>query len=239
MVSAPRGVRPIRWGMGDAVAGWLLSQVGGAVTFSLAMALSGTGSRDPDELSLGWVAAGQLGLWLGFLGVPWLASRTKGNGIVRDFGLRGERRDVVVGSVVGVLSQLVLLPLLYLPLLQLLDRDAGDVEQVARNLTDRATDPIGVVLLVLIVGLGAPVAEEVFYRGLVFRSLEKRFGTWPGIVVSGVVFGASHLEWLTLPGLALFGGILAYLTHRTQRLAPAVAAHVAFNMVTVVVLVTS
>lgn len=237
IVTAPEDVRPVRWGMGDAALGWLVAQMGGAITFSLVLLLSGVDGSDSDDLSLGWVAAGQLGLWLGFLGVPWFAARAKGNGLVRDFGVRGRPWDSVLGLLVGVGSQLIVLPLIYAPILVLFDKDSGDVEEVARNLTDRATDPLGVALLVLIVGIGAPIAEEIFYRGLVFRSIENRFGTWPGIVGSGVVFGASHFQLLQLPGLAVFGVILAYLTSRTGRLMPAIFAHVAFNMVTVIYLV--
>ena len=235
IVSAPPGARPVRWGMGDAAGGWFLAQVCGVITGSLALALSGV--DDSDRLSLGWLAVGQLGLWLGFVVAAWSAARFKGNGVVQDFGVRGRPWDAGVGLAVGVATQLVVLPLVYLPIFILFDKDSGDVEEVARNLTDRATDPLGVLLLVLIVGIGAPIAEELFYRGLVFRSIENRYGTWPGVVVSGLVFGASHFQLLTLPGLALFGGILAYLTHRTGRLAPAIFAHMAFNMLTVIFLV--
>lgn len=236
IVRAPRDARPVGWGLGDAAAGWFLAQVGGAITFSVVLAA--TGATETSELSLGWVAIGQLGLWLGFLGMPWFASRFKGNGVVRDFRVRGERWDPLLGAAVGLGSQLLLLPLLYIPILLLFDKDQDDVSEVARDLTDRATDSVGVLLLVVIVGIGAPIAEEIFYRGLVFRAIENRFGTWPGIVGSGVVFGASHLNALTFVGLAAFGVVLAYLTHRTGRLAPAVFAHMAFNLVTVIVMVS-
>ena len=235
IVTAPEDVRPVRWGMGDAALGWLAAQTCGAITLGLVAVLSGV--DEADDLSLGWLALGQLGLWLGFIGATWAAAQFKGNGLVRDFGVRGRPWDSIVGLGVGVATQLLVLPLLYLPIYVLFDKNSEDVEQVARDLTDRATDPVGVVLLVLIVGICAPIAEELFYRGLVFRSIENRYGTWPGIVGSGLVFGASHFQLLQLPGLAVFGMILAYLTSRTGRLVPAIFAHVAFNMVTVIYLV--
>ena len=230
------GSRRVGWGLGDAAFGWLLGLVGGFLTGTMALVLSGV--EDGDDLPFGWFAFAQIGLWLGYIGVPWFAARIKGNGLVRDFGLRFRRWDSVLGLGVGLGSQLVVLPLIYLPILLLFDKDTSDVEQVARELTDRATDPLGVALLVLIVGIGAPIAEEIFYRGLVFRSMENRYGTWPGIIGSGVWFGAAHFQLLQFPGLAAFGIILAYLTHRTGRLAPAIFAHMAFNLVTVVVLVS-
>jgi membrane protease YdiL (CAAX protease family) len=237
MVTAPERARPVTWGMPDAAAGWLLGQLGGVITVSLVVALSSVDIGDTDELSLGWTALAQVGLWFGFVGVPWFVARVKGNGLRRDFGIYRERWDRLRGLAVGIGTQLAVLPLLYLPILWLTHTDDSELERAARELTDRATDPLGILVLVAIVGIGAPIAEEILYRGLVFRSIERRFGTCPGIVGSGVLFGVSHFQLLQLPGLTVFGCILAYLTHRTGRLVPAIYAHVAFNMVTVIYLV--
>jgi membrane protease YdiL (CAAX protease family) len=239
VAEAPPGGRPVRWGFGDAAIGWLLAQVGGLVAFSLVVAVSGVDADSTEDLSLGWIAVAQVGLWAGLLGVPWFAARVKGNGLVRDFGLRFEARDSWVGTLVGLGTQFLLIPLIYLPIFTLFDVTSEELEEPARGLTDRATDPVGVILLVLIVGLAAPVIEEIFYRGLVFRSLENRFGVWPAIVGSAVMFGVSHFQGLQLPALTALGIVLAYLTHRTGRLGPAIVAHMAFNLVTVVFLVTS
>jgi CAAX protease family protein len=238
-VDAPAGGRPVRWGFGDVIIGWVVAQVGGLLAFGIVVAVTGVDADSTDDLSLGWIAVAQVGLWVGLLGVPWFAARVKGNGLVRDFGLRFRRLDPAVGTVVGLGTQFILIPLLYLPIFTLFDVTSEELEEPARGLTDRATDPLGVILLVLIVGLAAPVIEEIFYRGLVFRSLENRFGVWPAIVGSAVIFGASHFQGLQLPALTALGIVLAYVTHRTGRLGPAIVAHMAFNLVTVVFLVTS
>lgn len=237
LVSEPRDQVPVRWGLGDAAVGWFVAQVGGLIAFYLVVALSGVDPDNTDDLSLGWVALGQVGLWAGLLGVPLLAARAKGNGVVRDFGLRAEGRDWLSGSLAGLVTQLVLVPLLYLPIFSLFDVSSEELEEPARGLTDRATDPVGVLLLVLIVGLGAPIIEEIFYRGLLQRAIAKRWGVWPGIAGSAVLFAASHFQGLQFPALALLGLILGYMTARTGRLGPAIFTHIAFNMVTVVFLV--
>lgn len=238
-VDARDGERPVRWGFGDALLGWVIAQVGGLFAVIIVVAATGVDAENTDDLSLGWIAAAQVGLWAGLLGVPWLAARLKGNGLVHDFGLRFERWDAGLGTGVGLATQFVLVPLLYLPIFTLFDVTSEELEAPARGLTDRATDPVGVILLVLIVGLAAPVIEEIFYRGLVFRSLDNRFGLWPGIVGSAVIFGASHFQGLQFPALTALGIVLAYLTHRTGRLGPAIVAHMVFNLVTVAFLVTS
>jgi hypothetical protein len=238
-VDAPAGERPVRWGLGDVLLGWVIAQVGGIFAFGIVVALTGVDADSTDDLSLGWIAVAQVGLWAGLLGVPWFAARVKGNGLVRDFGLRIQGRDTLVGTGVGLATQFVLIPLLYLPIFTLFDVTSEELEEPARGLTDRATDPVGIILLVLIVGLAAPVIEEIFYRGLVLRSLENRFGVWPAIIGSAVIFGASHFQGLQFPALTALGIVLAYVTHRTGRLGPAIVAHMAFNLVTVAFLVTS
>lgn len=239
IVSAPTDRAPVRWGIGDAAIGWIVAQGGGFLAFGLVIVLSGSTEADVDDLSLGWLAVAQLGLWAGLLGVPFAATTLKGNGVVRDLGLWLKRRDPGVGILVGLGTQLILIPLVYWPLFSIFDISADRLEQPARDLTDRATDPVGIALLVVIVGIGAPIVEEVFYRGLLQRALANRFGVWPGIVGSAVIFGASHFQLLQLPALVVLGVVLGYVTHRTGRLGPAIFAHVVFNMITVVVLVSA
>jgi uncharacterized protein len=235
---APSG-GSVRWGLGDAVVGWLVAVTSGQVAAAIVLTLSGHQPDEYDELPLGWLALAQTGLWFGFLGVPWVAARLKGRGLVADFGLRIRAVDVPVGAVCGWLTQTVLIPLVYAPLFWLTDVSVDDMEGPARDLTDRAEDPFGVVMLVLIVGIGAPIFEEIFYRGLLLRSLERRFGSAWAVAGSAAVFGLAHFQLLQAPALALFGVVVGVLTVRHGRLGPAIAAHVVFNMVTVVDLLLS
>lgn len=185
------------------------------------------------------IAVLQIPLWVGLLGAPLVVARREGATLRELFGLRFERRDVGVGLVAGALTQVVVVPLIYIPLFWLFgDRD---LSQEARALTDKAGSPVGVTLLVLVVLLGAPVVEELFFRGLLFRSLEAhtRFGPTAVVAVSAVVFGLAHLQTLQFPALVAFGVVAAVLVHRSRRLGPAIWAHVGFNLVTVVVLLTA
>ena len=183
------------------------------------------------------VAILQAFLWLGLLGAPVLAARTKGNGVVEDFGLRFRLIDVPVGLVIGVVSQLVLVPIVSLPWIALLGKDLDDLDDSARELADKATDPLGVALLFVIVVLGAPVVEELFFRGLLQRSLLRRMGPVLAVAISAFVFGITHFQLLQFPALVAFGAILGFLALRTGRLGPSIVAHMAFNAVTVIALV--
>jgi uncharacterized protein len=229
--------RSPRWGLGDAALGWLLGQVGGLITVTLVIALSGHSIDEFDDLSMGLIVVAQIGLWVGLLGVPLVVARTKGNGVVADFGLWITRRDPLVGGAWGFVTQLLLIPLLYWPIIELADIDLDDLSAPARELTERAVDPFGVVMLVLFVGVAAPIVEEIFYRGLLQRSLARRFGPSVAVVGTAVVFAASHLQPLQFPALLLAGLVFGILAQRSGRLGSAIAAHMVFNMVTVVSLV--
>jgi membrane protease YdiL (CAAX protease family) len=48
--------------------------------------------------------------------------------------------------------------------------------------------------------LGAPIAEELLFRGLVFQRLEKAIGTVGGVLVSAVLFALIHFPYWFLSG---------------------------------------
>lgn len=232
---APSGasVPPARpWGLGDAAAGFFA-----ALFLSTLLATVYVGVTGEDDLTLGRTIVGLAGYWTALVGCVVLASRRKGSGrLAADFGLRVERRDVWPGVLAGVLSQLVLLPLLYLPL-DLLGFDL-DVSEEARSILDRATGP-GLVVLSFCVVIGAPLAEELFFRGLLQRAAQRRFGPQGAVAFSAVVFGVTHFQPVQLLGLIAFGVVLGVLAQRAGRLGPALVAHIAFNATTVVWLVAT
>jgi membrane protease YdiL (CAAX protease family) len=173
-------------------------------------------------------------LWLGFVGVPVWAAATKGGGWVRDFRVRVKLLDVPLGLVSGVVAQLVLVPLVSWPVLQLTGTDSDDLGQLARDLGEKADSTVGIVLLFVVVAIGAPIAEELFFRGLVLGSLQKRFGAVWAVIGSSVFFGATHFQALQFAALTAAGAVFALLVVRTGRLGPAIIAHMAFNAVTVI-----
>jgi membrane protease YdiL (CAAX protease family) len=168
------------------------------------------------------------------LGAVLYASYVKGRRSLRDdFALAMRPVDVAVGLGAGLLGQ-VAISLVTIPIYDLLGIDADKVGETAERMSDRADDPVAVVFLVLIVVVGAPIVEELFYRGLWYRSVERRFDTTVAIIGTSVLFGAIHLQPYDLFPLALFGLLAALLVARTGRLGPAIWAHVAFNLTAVI-----
>lgn len=224
----------MRWGMGDALLGTLLVLLVPSIVVVIALGIAGV--EEADDVALWASALLQIPLWVGLLGVPVWATMRKGRQSLRlDFGLEWRRSDLVLGVVVGFAAQFAL-GILLLPLYRLLGIDEDKVGEAARQLADRAEDPIGVIALLLVAVVGAPIFEELFYRGLWLRAIERRAGTAAAVVGSSLVFGLMHFQWVDTIALAGFGAVAAVLTVRTGRLGAAIAAHFVFNLTAVVTL---
>lgn len=220
---------PRRWGLGDVVVGFAVALVASTVLASVWLALAGA-----TELGLAGLAVAQVGLWGGFLGAPWYASRRKGSrSFGRDFGFAFRPRDALVGIPIGLACQFGLVPLIYVPLARFIDTD--ELDRPVRELVDRAPGWTFFLLAAAVV-IGAPVIEELFYRGLMLRAFQYRIGRAPAVAASSVWFGATHFQPLQFPALAAFGAVLALVTLRANRLGPAIWAHVSFNGATMIVL---
>jgi membrane protease YdiL (CAAX protease family) len=79
------------------------------------------------------------------------------------------------------------------------------------------------------IGLVPSICEEIMYRGYVQRSLEKSWGIWTAIIVSGLIFGAYHLQITRILPLAALGMLFAYITYVSNSLIPAMVAHLVNN----------
>lgn len=84
----------------------------------------------------------------------------------------------------------------------------------------------GIVIFALFnIALVPAVCEEVLFRGYVLRSFEKSWGIVLAIIISGIIFGAYHLQLASILPLASIGVLLAYLTWASKSIYPAMLAH--------------
>ncbi len=78
----------------------------------------------------------------------------------------------------------------------------------------------------IVVGLLAPLAEEVVFRGAVLRTLLRwNRGPWVAIVISALLFSAAHLNPAQLPHTFLVGLLLGWLYYRTDSIIPGMVYH--------------
>lgn len=229
----PRPGDGVNWGAGAAIACFLGAQLLAGLWASLVIAsrYGAEGLPAVEARPLWLLPVLAVGLWIGYLGGPVLINRLTASGPLVDFDLRVSPRQAVGAVLAGVGAQLVALPALYWVILRVVDGDPG---ASAEALVDRVDGGLDVVLLVVAVVVMAPLAEEWFYRGMLFAALSRRFGVVSGAVASSAVFAVVHQEPILLPGLFLFALLLAAVTASTGRIGVSIVAHMAFNATTVV-----
>lgn len=83
--------------------------------------------------------------------------------------------------------------------------------------------------------LGAPLVEELLFRGWAQGLLTRRFGVRSGILLQAVAFGLLHLDQLwAIPPIILIGLGCGWLRHRSGSLWPGVLLHVLNNSLALV-----
>jgi len=158
-----------------------------------------------------------------------LITTLRGNGPRIDLRLQWSWRSAGVGALFGVGGLLLTLPAAAVWIV-IVGEDAnsavGNAFGDVRGMWGWAVIVFAVVVIV------APVCEEIVYRGLLWGAVDRRWGRWPALLVTTVVFAVAHLEWTRAPlllvvalpiGLArLYGGNLAasIVAHQVTNLLP-------------------
>ena len=247
-----------RWGVGESVLAWTASVFLGTMIFVAVLSAGDYQAFGPERpggylgRTLGQLAngdtpsndalplIGQMLLlipgWLILLGVSWVAAGALGHGRP-GWSLKGKTSDVPIGIVAGLLLQVPVMVVVARIMFQIL----GDFSPSGRALAliDSITSPVALILLVLAVGVGAPVVEELFYRGVLQGALVEKFGPVVGITLASIVFGAVHMSLIEFAPLAIAGAGFGFLAWKFDRLLPAIVAHMSFNMFTLTILLAS
>lgn len=213
--------------LGAAIGTWALGWV---VGLFLSVGLIEALTEPADDLTITQLTISAVAGWVVLLAALMVAGARFGTrDPVADFALRFRPIDLV-GVPIGVFLQLVAVPLLYLPLQQwwpdTFDDDA--LEQRAQDLADSAGG-WSTVVLTLIVVVGAPLVEELVYRGMLQRSAMKSVGVAAGFVATSLWFALIHFSPIEIPGLFLAGLAFGACVVVTKRIGPAVVTHMAFN----------
>ncbi|HEY8179345.1 MAG TPA: type II CAAX endopeptidase family protein [Candidatus Limnocylindria bacterium] len=104
-------------------------------------------------------------------------------------------------------------------------RPAQGVAEAAIGLVD----PIVLAIALVVV---APVAEEIFFRGIVFNAWLREFGVRRAIIGSAALFALIHGSIFVMPAIFALGIALALLYQRTGSLPASMAMHATFNGIT-------
>jgi membrane protease YdiL (CAAX protease family) len=228
----PRSTVP--WTPWVALGIWVLAFFGSALWVTVLAEVRGealTSSAPPI-----WLFVGQFALWAAYGLGPLFVATQAGGALGETFRISFDARQLTLWGSAGIVLQLVVIPLIYIPLRSLIDTES--VGDVAEGLIDTAGTTVDLLLLFIMIVVMAPLVEELFFRGFLLPSLLDRMGPLAAIALSSVWFAVSHLQPIQFPGLLAVGLALGYVRLRTGQLFPAIVMHMTFNAVTYGVLVS-
>ena len=203
-----------------------------AVALSIVVTSSSVGGSDgaaTDNPTTLVLALSALGLWLPFVFMLRWVARSAGSDLRTYFELRFAKIDLL-GLPLGVFCQVVLMNVINWPLNKWWPDTFNPerVENRARDMVDAAHGAWFIVLFLIVV-IGAPLVEELVYRGFIQGGLQARLGSTWALLITAAWFTVVHLEPIEFPGLFAFAIVLGLCYRRTQRVGLPIVTHLAFN----------
>lgn len=207
----------------------IVAALGGAIGAGLVIGIVGVifgaDLQDPPpSIAIGSTVAQDLC----FVGAVVLFASRKARVGPWQLGLRGTRFWPAVGWMALVFAFLIAFSYAWSALLGI-----NESENLPKELgVDKSTGALAATAL--LVTVFAPIAEELLFRAYIFPALRNWKGTWPAVLITGLLFGLLHVlsspAYAIVP-LALFGGLLCLLYLRTRSLYPCIALHSLNNAV--------
>lgn len=208
---------------------WFLALIIGTAASAIVLVVTGNASQESRDIPVWVTGLSVLFMWTASLAVL-IRTRPESPRINRQSISWFQAKDVVVGVPLGIFCQYILVTAVTWPLSKIWP-DTFSSDEVSKRATDLTNTAPGawMLLLILIVVVGAPLVEEIIYRGTVQPDLVNRWGQKAGIVVTAFVFAAIHQSPVEFAGLFAFALVLGVARHRTGRLGTSIITHMAFN----------
>lgn len=86
-------------------------------------------------------------------------------------------------------------------------------------------------ILILTVGIIAPFTEEFIFRGVIYKTLNKRISVKWSIILQGILFGVFHMNFIQGAYATVLGILFGYLTYKSKSIWPAIIMHITNNLI--------
>lgn len=169
------------------------------------------------------LVAGLMAVVLPCVGAAWW----HGESLARTFDLHPRGTALLLGAAAGLLGWLPASALAGLSS-QLRPPGPEYLEFMQQHLPSTLG---GALVAFLAAGVVAPVAEELVFRGLLYRTARGRWGAVGAAVLTSLFFGIAHWEPWSLFGLVGLGLLMCWLYERTGSLVAPMLAHGVHNTV--------
>ncbi len=138
---------------------------------------------------------------------------------ITELSTKGIAKKLMIGMIFGVVLQSLTILVIFL---------SNGFKVVSIN-------PVSFIIIPLTVAFTVAIFEEILLRGIVFRILEEKLGSYIALLISAIIFGALHLanpnsSLVAATCIAIFAGLLlgaAYIY--TRNLWFPIAIHFAWN----------
>lgn len=209
---------------------WFAVYVGGSIAATVAIVLTGHSGDSIQQIPVWVLAVNMLFMWSVYVVVLPRLLPFEDKHPLYTFRRWFSARDVVIGLPLGVFGQLVLVNLINWPLAQFFP-DTFSFDEVSQRAKDIAATAPGawMIALVFVVVVGAPIVEEIVYRGCLHTHLVSTAGETVGLILTAVIFAGIHLSPVEFPGLFVFALLLGYARQKTGTLGLPIVTHFAFN----------
>jgi membrane protease YdiL (CAAX protease family) len=140
---------------------------------------------------------------------------------ITEFSTNGIAKNLTVGVILGAIIQSLTILVIYLK----------------ESYTVISVNPIVVIIPPFTMMITVAILEETLFRGVIFRIIEEKLGSYIALLISAILFGAAHIfnpnsSLIAVIGIAIAGGVLLATAYMYSRnLWFPVAIHFAWNFV--------
>lgn len=90
-------------------------------------------------------------------------------------------------------------------------------------------------LQVIAAGIVGPIAEEMVFRGLLYNRIKKISGVIVAAVLSSIIFGVYHENWIQAPYAMIIGLVCVYVYEKYNSIIAPILLHISANMFSLII----
>lgn len=93
----------------------------------------------------------------------------------------------------------------------------------------------GILSQILAAVIAGPIVEELIFRGLIYNRVKRISSVMPAAVISSVLFGIYHGNWVQAPYAFIIGMVCVYIYEKYKSMAAPIILHMSANLLSVII----